>query len=287
MRHAFVDPFQLEFMQRALVAGLLTVVASALVGTWVVVRGLSFMGDALAHGVLPGVALAFVAGFDLTLGALLGAVVMVAGVNLVHTRGRVSDDTAIGLLFVGMLALGVIIVSRSRSYTGDLTAFLFGDILGVDDGDVRTLLVTAVVTVVLVAVLYRPFLVLSFNEAKARTLGLRPRLAHLVMLGLIALAVVASFQAVGTLLVLGLIVAPPATATLVARRLPAIMATAVLAGAVAVYLGLLVSYHAGTAASATISGVAVGLFFVALIVREVTTRVADHRQRHLAAGRVR
>ncbi len=274
-----LDPFQLEFMQRALLAGLLTVAAAALVGTWVVVRGLSFMGDALAHGVLPGVALAFLWGFDLSVGAALGAIVMVAGVNLVHTRGRVSDDTAIGLLFVGMLALGVIIISRSRSYTGDLTAFLFGDILGVDGGDVRTLAVTAAVTVVLVAVLYRPFLVLSFNEAKARTLGMRPRLAHLVMLGLIALVVVASFQAVGTMLVLGLIVAPPATATLIARRLPAIMATAVAVGALAVYVGLLVSYHAGTAASATISGIAVAQFFVALVVREVIARGSELRAR--------
>ncbi len=280
MSSNLLDPFQLEFMQRALLAGLLTVAASALVGTWVVVRGLSFMGDALAHGVLPGVALAFLWGFDLSLGAALGAIVMVAGVNLVHTRSRVSDDTAIGLLFVGMLALGVIIISRSRSYTGDLTAFLFGDILAVDTGDVRTLAVTAAVTIALVVVLYRPFLVLSFNEAKARTLGMRPTLAHLVMLGLIALVVVASFQAVGTMLVLGLIVAPPATATLVARRLPAIMGTAVGVGILAVYVGLLVSYHAGTAASATISGIAVAQFFVALIVREVIARAAELRARN-------
>jgi ABC-type Mn2+/Zn2+ transport system permease subunit len=271
------DPFASELTQRALVAGLLVAVTTSLVGTWVVVRGLSFMGDALAHGVLPGIALAFLWGFDITLGALASAALMVGGINLVNRRAHVSEDTGIGLLFVGMLALGVVIISREDTYAGDLTAFLFGDILGVRPSQVRVQALVAVATLAAVVALYRPFMALSFNREKAATLGQRPALAHAVMLALLAVAIVSSFRVVGTLLVFGLLVAPPATATLVVRRLPVAMAASVLLGCVAVVLGLVISYHQDTAAAATVAGVAVAQFFVALIVREVATLAAGRR----------
>jgi ABC-type Mn2+/Zn2+ transport system permease subunit len=168
-----------------------------------------------------------------------------------------------------MLALGVIIISREGSYAGDLTAFLFGDILGVDDADLVLQAAVAALTVAAVAVLYRPFLALSFNREKAAALGLRPDLAHVAMLVLLALAVVSSFRVAGTLLVFGLLVAPPATATLLVRRIPAAMLTGTALGCLAVVLGLTVSYHADTAASATVAGVAVGQFFVVLAGREL------------------
>jgi ABC-type Mn2+/Zn2+ transport system permease subunit len=263
------DPFAPEFMQRALLAGLLAVVTTSLVGTWVVIRGLSFMGDALAHGVLPGIAVAHLAGVSLVAGALGGAVVMVGGVALVGRRAHLSEDTSIGLLFVGMLALGVVLISRAGSFAVDLTAFLFGDILGVQTGDLVLAAVVAALTIVATVVGYRAFLVLSFNRAKAEVLGLRPALAHAVLLALIALAIVSSFRAVGTLLVFGLLVAPPATATLVARRVPVMMALSTVAGAVAVVGGLLVSYHHDTAAGATVAGLAVAEFFVVLAAREL------------------
>ena len=195
-----------------------------MIGTWVVVRGMSFMGDALAHGVLPGIALAFVWGIDVTVGALVSAAVMVAGIDVVHRRARLPEDTGIGLLFVGMLALGVIVISREGSYAGDLTSFLFGDILGIRTPDLWLQAAVAVGTSAAVILLYRPFLALSFNRDKAAALGLRPALAHVAMLVLLALAVVSSFRIVGTLLVFGLLIAPPATATLLVRRLPAVMA---------------------------------------------------------------
>lgn len=263
------DAFSSDITQRALVAGLLAAVTTAMIGTWVVVRGLTFMGDALAHGVLPGIALAFTWGIDVTLGALVSAAVMVGGIDLVHRRARLAEDTGIGLLFVGMLAVGVIVLSREDTFAGDLTSFLFGDILGVRDGDLVLQAAIAAGTVAACAALYRPFLAVSFNRDKATALGLRPALAHVTMLALLALAVVASFRAVGTLLVFGLLVAPPATATLLVRRLPAVMAVATAVGCLAVVLGLAVSYHADTAAGATVSAVAVGLFFVALAGREV------------------
>ena len=266
------DPFSLSFMQRALVAGSLAAVIAALVGTWVVLRGLSFMGDALAHGVLPGIAFGVVLGFDLTLGAFASAMAMVAGINLVHRYSRLGEDTGIGLLFVGMLALGVVVISRSDSYSGSLTGILFGDALGVTTGDIWVLVGAAGVAMVATALLYRAFLALSFNEQKAEMLGLHPRWAHAAMLALVTMAVVASFRTVGTLLVFGLLVAPPATAALVARRVPVMMMVSALVGTFSVLTGLLISYHANTAASATMAATSVAIFFVVMTAKAVTGR---------------
>jgi ABC-type Mn2+/Zn2+ transport system permease subunit len=272
-----LDPFEPEFMQRALLAGMLAVVASSVVGTWVVLRGLSFLGDALAHGVIPGMALAVLWGFNLTVGALVTAGLMVGGISLVNRRSRLGEDTGVGLLFVGMLALGVIIISKSRSFTTDVQSLLFGDVLGVTWADIRVQAAAAALVVVCSVLGYRAFLVLSFNEAKAGSLGLRPGTTHLALLALIAVAIVSSFQAVGTLLVFGLLVGPPATAALLVRRVWMCMIVGVVVGWVAVALGLVLSYHYGTAAGATMAGVAVVQFFVVLIAQEVAQAAREHR----------
>ena len=263
------DPFAQAFAQRALLGGVLAVIATSLVGTWVIIRGMAFMGDALVHGIIPGIAIAVALGFNTTLGAALAAIVMVFGINLLHRQTSFSEDTSIGLLFVGMLALGVIIISRTASYAGSLTAILFGDVLGVTDGDLVLSGVVAGLAIAASVVLYRPFLALSFNEAKADLLGLRPNTAHFVLLGLIALAVIGSFPTVGTLLVFGLLVAPPATAALIARRVPTVMITSVGIGVVSVLLGLIVSYHLDTAGSATMALVPVIFFFIVLAARSL------------------
>lgn len=268
----FVEPFELAFQQRALIGGLIASVALAVVGTWVVLRGMTFLGDALVHGVVPGIALAILFDFSVLIGAAAAAVVMILGVNLVHRQTSFSEDTGIGLLFVGMLAAGVIIISRTGAYAGELTSILFGDALGVTDGDLYVLAAVTGVTLVVSGLLYRPFLVLSFNEQKAELLGLRPRLAHVAMLALITLSIVGSFQTVGALLVFGLLVGPPATATLIVRRVPAIMAVAALIGAVSVTIGLAISYHADTAGSATMALVPIVLFFVVLTGKSVLQR---------------
>lgn len=267
-----VDPLSLGFMQRALLAGSLAALIAALVGTWVVIRGLSFMGDALAHGVLPGIALGVVFGFDLTLGAIASAAAMVAGINLVHRHSRLNEDTGIGLLFVGMLALGVVIISRGGSYAGSLTGILFGDALGVTALDIAVLIAALVVASIASIGLYRGFLALSFNEQKAEMLGMRPRVVHIAMLSMVTMAVVASFRTVGTLLVFGLLVAPPASAALVARRVPAMIAVGSAYGVGSVLVGMVASYHLDTAASATVAVVAVAAFFVTLAVRS-TVRI--------------
>ncbi len=268
-------------MQRALLGGILAAVTTSVVGTWVVMRGLSFMGDALAHGVLPGIALAVVVGFDVTLGAVLSALVMIGGINLVHRRSRLAEDAGIGLLFVGMLALGVIIISRAGSYAASLSGILFGDALGVTTGDLVLIATGTVVALVASVVFYRPFLALAFNEQKAEVLGLKPAAANALLLALITLAVVTSFRTVGSLLVFGLLVAPPATAALVSRRVPVMMVVAAAIGILAVLVGLLISWYAGTAAGATMAGVAVAIFFVVLVGRDL---LAGLGRRSVPAG---
>ncbi|MEV7289378.1 zinc ABC transporter permease AztB [Streptomyces sp. NPDC093252] len=255
-------PFEATFVQRALWGGILVSAICALAGTWVVLRGMAFLGDAMSHGLLPGVALAALLGGSPLLGAALSAAVMTAGVTALGRAPRLSQDTGIGLLFVGMLSLGVIIVSRSQSFAVDLTGFLFGDVLAVRERDL-VLLAGALLAALAVAVLgHRAFVALAFDPRKARTLGLRPRLAHAVLLGLLGLAIVASFHVVGTLLVFGLLIAPPAAALPWARGVPAVMALAALTGAAATFGGLLLSWHLGTAAGATVSALAVALFFL-------------------------
>ena len=272
------DPFHYDFILRALLAGCLAAVTCSLIGTWVVIRGMSFMGDALAHGVLPGIAVAFIIGIDIAIGAFVSAIVMVIGINLVNRASKLSTDTGIGLLFVGMLALGVVIISRTRSFSGDLTSFLFGSVLGVKDSDIWLQSVAAVLTLVAVIAFHRLFLALSFNPEKAATLGMRPRLAHIAMLTLIAIAIVASFRTVGTLLVFGLLIAPPATAALLVRRVPAMMATACLIGVSSIFIGLIITYHFDTAAGATMAGTAVAIFFIVLAGRELFSRIGRTAQ---------
>jgi len=262
-----LEPFALGFQQRALVGGILAAVAMAVVGTWVVIRGMSFLGDALVHGVVPGIAIAILFDFNVLLGAALAALVMIGGINLVHRQTTFNEDTGIGLLFVGMLALGVIVLSRSASYASQLTTVLFGDVLGVTPGDVAGLAWLAGLAIVVSVVMYRPFLALAFNDQKAQLLGMRPGLANIVLLGLITFAIVGSFQTVGTLLVFGLLVGPPATAALLVRRVPAMMATSAGIGALSVLFGLLISYHAETSGSATMAILPVILFFLVLVGR--------------------
>ncbi|WP_069736278.1 zinc ABC transporter permease AztB [Streptomyces sp. EN27] len=255
-------PFEVSFVQRALWGGMLVSAICALAGTWVVLRGMAFLGDAMSHGLLPGVAVAALLGGNLMVGAVVSAAVMTAGVTALGRTPRLSQDTGIGLLFVGMLSLGVIIVSRSQSFAVDLTGFLFGDVLAVRQQDLVVLAAALLVALAVSVLGHRAFLALAFDSRKAHTLGLRPRLAHAVLLALLGLAIVASFHIVGTLLVLGLLIAPPAAALPWARTVRGVMVLAALLGTSATFGGLLLSWHLGTAAGATVAALAVSLFFV-------------------------
>jgi zinc/manganese transport system permease protein len=279
-----IDPFADSVtMQRGLAVGSLAAVACGLVGTWVVLRSMAFLGDALAHGVLPGIALATIVGFDIAIGAVLSAGVMIAGITVVGRRARLTEDTAIGLLFVGMLAVGVLIISRSRSFAGDLTAFLFGGITSVSTRDLIIAGVVAVGTVVAVVVGYRAFMTLCFNPGTARLMGLRPGLTHAALMVMVTATVVASFSTVGTLLVFALITAPAAAAVQLVRRVPMVLVTSVVIAEAAVVAGLLIAWHARLAAGAAIATSAVALFVLALVVAEVRGLVASRRGRAGAA----
>jgi ABC-type Mn2+/Zn2+ transport system permease subunit len=268
-----VTPFSTNsFMLQALIAGVLVSIACAVAGTFMILRGLAFIGDALAHGVLPGIALAVLFGFSGIIGAAIGAAFMIGGITLITRRSRLSSDTAIGLLFVGMLSLGVVIVSRSNSFSGDLTRILFGEILGISFQSIVIQFVATVVVIGIAIVCARPFLLLSFDPEQAEVAGFPVRLYHNVMLFMIAITVIVSFQTVGTLLVFGLLIAPAGAGALLARRVEAMMAWAVLFGALSMYTGLLISYHFDLAAGASIILVAIVIFFIIFILKNIRHR---------------
>ena len=273
-----VDPFaNNEFMRLALFGGILVAFTCAIAGTFVVLRGLAFVGDALAHGVLPGIATAMLLGFSGILGAAVGAAVMMGGVSIVTRKFRLSGDTAIGLLFVGMLALGVMITSRSSSFVGDLARILFGELLGITTTDLASQFAALVIVGAIAFVSRRPFLLLSVDDGLARTSGFSARLFHNVMLTMVAITVIASFQTVGTLLVLGMLIAPAATGSLFARRIESMMLIAALVGSLSTYIGLLQSYHYDLAAGASIVLTAVVIFAISATANEIRkSRGHDH-----------
>lgn len=276
-----IDPFEADFVRTGALAAALVGVLCGVVGCYVVLRGMALMADSLAHGVLPGIAVAFMltaggsaAGAQpdqlaIGIGALVAGLATAAATSLILRRSRLREETAAAVVFVFMLALGVVLVSRTEGYAVDLTAFLFGDVLGVGDGDVVVTGVLTAAVLALVAVLYRPFLLLSFDRQRAAALGLRVDLLQLVMLVVITLAVVVGFRVVGALLVLGMLMAPPAAAALVTKRLPAMMAVSAGIAALSAPIGLLLSWHLDLAAGASIVLVPVSAFILLLVFKPV------------------
>lgn len=267
---ALIVPFDVSFISRALIAGCLAAILCSLIGTWVILRRLTFFGDAMSHGMLPGVATASLLGGNLMFGAAISALIMSAGVVWTSRKSSLSQDVSIGLQFITMLSLGVVIVSHSDSHAVDLTSFLFGDILGVRPSDIFIITIATVLGGLTIFLFHRQFTALAFDERKAHTLGLNPRFAHLLMLALIALATVVSFQVVGTLLVFGLLIGPPATAALLVQDKASISLTMIVAsllGCAEIYLGLLISWHASTAAGATITLLSAAIFFATLLTK--------------------
>jgi zinc/manganese transport system permease protein len=259
---------------RALLGGALVATICGVVGTWVVIRGMAFLGEAIGHGMLPGVALATVVGAPVMLGGAASAIAMSALIGMLQRRGRLSYDTSIGLLFVAMLSLGVIVVSHSRTYATDATAMLFGDILAISRGDLAALLVAAIMALVVAVVLHRSFVAAAFDPRIATTLGLRPQLAQLALVALVTLAVVSSYQAVGSLLVVGLLLAPAVAAGPWTTSIPARMAVATCFGWLAVLAGLLCSWHLGTAAGASIAAAAIALAVTSSLTAQTTRALA-------------
>jgi manganese/iron transport system permease protein len=259
------EPFALEFMQRALAASLIVGVVCSVLGCFVVLRSMAFLGDALAHAILPGVAIAYLLGTNLVAGALVAALVVAFGIGFFSRGGVVREDTAIGILFAAALSLGVLLISTVRTYATDLTHILFGNVLGVTGGDLwLTGAIAAVVLVVLLG-LYKEFVLAAFDPVLAHTLGRRPELMRSLMLVLLALTIVVSLQTVGVGLVAAMLVTPAATASLLTRRLPAMMAVAALVGVLSSVTGLYVSYYLDVASGAAIVLAATVLFVAAFV----------------------
>lgn len=259
------EPFTLEFMQRALAASLIVGVLCSVLGCFVVLRAMAFLGDALAHAILPGVAVAYLLGADLLAGALVAALAVALGIGLLSRRGAVKEDTAIGILFAAALALGVMLISTVRSYATDLTHILFGNVLGVSGADLWLTGILALTVLGTVLLLYKELLLASFDPVLAHTLRRRPELLRYVMLVLLALTVVVSLQTVGVGLVAAMLVTPAASAYLLTRRLPAMMAVAALIGAASSVSGLYVSYYLDVASGAAVVLIATAVFLVAFV----------------------
>lgn len=264
-----IEPLRYPFMQRGLVAAVMVGVVCAVVGVYVVLRGLAFFGDALAHAILPGVAVGYLVGGGAR-GPLfwwgLGTAVLTAlGIGAIGKGARVKEDTAIGIIFAGMFALGIALISTVRSYAVDLAHFLFGDVLGVSAGDLWLTGVWGGVVILTIILFYKEFLILSFDPVLAATLRLPLGLLHNALLVLIALTVVVSLQTVGVALMVAMLVTPAATAYLLTRRLPTMMVLAAIIGAASGLVGLYLSYYARVASGAAVVLTATGCFVLAFL----------------------
>ena len=260
-----LDPYQFAFMRRALAALLIVSVVGAVVGAFVVNKGLAFSGDALAHATLAGVAIAFVSGARVSAGALLAAVLTALGVGWTQRRARISYDTAIGIAFVAMFSLGILVLSRRTTYTPDLFSFIFGNILGVSRSDLVAAAVLAVLVLLFVAAFYRELLLVSYDPAAAAAAGVPAALFQYAILVMIAIAVVVALKAIGIVLVNAMLIIPAATAGLIAHRMSTIMLYGTLIAIVSSVAGLYISYYAGVAASPAIVLTAAGIFAVTVL----------------------
>jgi ABC-type Mn2+/Zn2+ transport system permease subunit len=261
----FTDPWSFEFMQRAFVASVLVSVVAAVVGSFVILKGMAFIGDALPHASFGGVAVAFVLGENLYVGGGIAALITALLIGFISRRGLVKYDTAIGILFVAMFAIGIAVVQTQDNYTADLFSFVFGNVLAVTWGDVWLTAAIAAVVLALVGLFYKELLFTSYDPLMAAAAGLPVAAVQYGLLALLALTTVIALQTVGVVLVVALLVTPAATAQLLVRSLPAMMALGALIGAASSLIGLYVAWHVDTSASASIVLTATVLFLLAFV----------------------
>jgi len=259
------EPFVYGFMQRALGAAVLVGVVCAVVGCYIVLKSMAFLGDALAHAILPGVAAAYLLGVNLLAGALVAGVLVALGISLLSKTGSVREDTAIGIFFAAALALGVVLISTMRSYAADLTHVLFGNVLAVSSTDLWITGGLAAAVLLAVLLLYKRLLVVSFDPVFADTLGLGVGWLRAGLFLMLAVTIVVSLSTVGVALVAAMLVTPPATAYLLTRRLPVMMVVSALIGAVSAVAGLYLSYYFDLSSGGTIVLVATGFFILAFL----------------------
>jgi ABC-type Mn2+/Zn2+ transport system permease subunit len=257
------DPWALEFMRRALIAAIIVSVVAAVVGSYVILKGMAFISDALPHASFGGIAIAFALGGSLYLGGAIAALITALLIGFIGRRGLIKYDTAIGILFVAAFALGLAVISRQDNYTGDLFAFVFGNVLAVTWDDVWLTAVIGGAVLIFVAMFYKELLFVSYDPAMAAASGLPVAVFQYALLALVALTTVIAIQTIGVILVVALLITPAATAQLLVRSLPIMMLLGAAIGALSSVLGLYVAWHADLSASASIVLVATVLFALA------------------------
>jgi manganese/iron transport system permease protein len=284
MIDVLLEPLQYPFMVRGLIAALLVGFVSAIVGTYIVLRGMAFFGNALAHSILPGVALGYLFGGgerkQLFWWALGAALLSSFGISAISQSSKIKEDTAIGIIFAGMFALGIALISSVRDYSTDLTHFLFGDILGVTNDSLILIGTFGIVIILVILALYKEFRLLAFDPVLAATLRLPARFLNYLQLVLIAVAIVVSLQTVGIALMAAMLLTPPATAYLLTRRLSSMMIVASLVASSSGVLGLYLSYYIQISSGAAIVLTATTLFIVVWLINLIRQRVVRRVSAH-------
>ena len=287
--HWVADPFAYAFMQRAVLEVILMGAVTGAIGTYVVLRGLSFIGDALSHAIFPGVVIAFLLGRSVFLGALAFGLLTSASIVVLATTRRVKEDSAIGVLFAGSFALGVVLISTTRNYTRDLAAFLFGNVLGVTTHDIALSAVVGALVLLLLVLFHKELLLVAFDREAAQAMGVPVFWVNLLLLVMISLTIVVSLSAVGNILVVAMLVTPAATARLLTDRLPVMLGLSAAVGTLSGVVGLVVSFHADVAAGGTIVLVATVLFGLTWLLAPghglIATRLARRRWRRRSESR--
>jgi manganese/iron transport system permease protein len=265
-----LEPLQYAFVQRALLAAVLVALVCASVGVFVVLRGLAFLGDAIAHAAFPGVVIAFLMKINIVIGGSIAAVASALAIGAVARRSGLKEDTAIGVVFSGMFAVGIVLFSSIRTYTGDLLGILFGDVLGVAADQLVLAAITAAIVLAGLWIIWRQLVFVSFDPIGAAAAGLNTLRYDTLLLGLIGLAIAVSVQIVGVVLVVAMLVTPAATARLLAQDLRALVIGALVVAVVSSVAGIWLSYYVNAASGGTIVLVATTLFGLVWIARGVT-----------------
>jgi ABC-type Mn2+/Zn2+ transport system permease subunit len=260
-----LEPVSYGFIVRALIAAVAVGIVCSVLGTYIVLRGMAFLGDALAHTILPGVVIAFLLGWPLAVGALVMGLLTALGIGALSGQGMVKEDTAIGIIFAGSFALGVALLSTVGNYTVDLTHFLFGNLLGVSTADLWTILVLGGAVLLLIVLFYKEFLVISFDLTLAKTLRLPTTFLRYLLLVLLAVTIVVALQVVGIALIMAMLVTPAASASLLTRRLPSMMIVSAIIGAVSGAIGVYGSYYLNVASGPAVVLVATFIFLLVFL----------------------
>ncbi len=264
-----LEPVQYEFIQRALIASVTIGISCGLIGTYIMLRRMSLIGDALAHAVLPGVVVSFiVAGKSevaLFIGAVVSGILTVLLIGFVNRNSKIKEDTSIGIIFTGAFALGILLVSQLKQVHIDLSSYLFGDVLGVSTGDITLSMIIMFVIILCIVLFYKQLLLTSFDPTMAMTIGISTTLVHYMLMTLLSMSIVAGLQSVGVILIIAMLITPPATAYLLSSNLKKILLLSAMFGTISSITGLYLSYHFNFASGASIVLVAVALFMLAFL----------------------